>query len=91
MQPGPRTHDRGLATGGNQGHSPPWCPERRAHRPLCRALKDTAASGNTGEKTLPCHGELWQSRLWTVTARDHQTLPDAKAPTGLTRRLAVGI
>lgn len=52
VQPEPRTHDRGLATGGNQGHSPPWCPERRAHRPLCRALKDTAASRNTGEKTL---------------------------------------
>lgn len=69
---------------GELGPRPP--STQSTHRPPCRAPKGHGGFREHGREDPVCHGELWQPCLWTVAARDHQTLPDAKAPAVPSRR-----
>ena len=70
---------------------PPSVPRAQGPQTPVQGPEGHGGFREHGRENPACHGELWQSRLRTVAARDHQTLPDAKAPMGLTRRLGVGI
>lgn len=63
---------------GELGPRPP--STQSTHRPPCRAPKGHGGFREHGREDPVCHGELWQPCLWTVAARDHQTLPDARLP-----------